>query len=137
MSRSTDANPEPLFAGRTALMLAAVFLMGIAAVVAFSAWDATRRSAIEEFSQVTAVGDTNTYKIPTPPPAVPAPVLTWEGRQYAPTTYKKAKIDDTEMRRLHRDEATGLTLYYPASKDPAAGLFIKVEEGRYLPLKAR
>lgn len=135
MSRSTDSNPESLFAGRIALMLAAAFLMGIGAVVAFSAWDATRRSAIEEFSQVTGVGDTNTFKIPTPPPAVPAPVLTWEGKQYTPTTYKKAKIDDTEMRRLHRDEATGLTLYYPAGKDPATGLFIKVEEGRYLPLK--
>jgi hypothetical protein len=136
MSRSAESNSEPLFAGRTALILTALFLMAIAAVVAFSAWDATRRTDIEEFSQVTGVGDVNTFKIPTPVPAVPAPVLTWQGKQYTPVTYKKAKIDDTEMRRVHRDEVTGLALYHPVDKDPAAGLFIKVEEGRYLPLKA-
>ena len=135
MSRATNAESEPMFAGRTAMLFATVFLMAIAAVVAFSAWDATRRVALEEFSEVTGVGDTQTFKIPVPQPAVPQPVLTWKGRQYVPTTYKKAKIDDTEMRRVHRDEATGLTLYHPSGKD-AAELFIKVEEGRYLPLKA-
>jgi hypothetical protein len=124
-----------MFAGRTAMLLVSVFLMAIAAIVAFSAWDATRRGAIEEFSEVTGVGDTHPFKIPNPPPAVPQPILTWQGRQYTPITYKKAKIDDTEMRRVHRDEATGLTLYHPAGKD-AAELFVKVEEGRYLPLKA-
>ena len=109
--------------------------MAIAAVVAFSVWDATRRGELEEFSEVTGVGDTHIFTIPNPPPAVPRVILTWQGRQYAPATYKKAKIDDTEMRRVHRDETTGLTLYHPAEKD-AAELFIKVEEGRYLPLKA-
>jgi hypothetical protein len=136
MPRENDANPEPMFAGRTAMLLASTFLLAIAAVVAFSAWDATRRPALEEFSEITGVGDTQTFKIPNPPPAIPQPVVTWQGRQYTPTTYKKAKIDDTEMRRVHRDEATGLTLYHPAAKHMTE-LFIKVEEGRYLPLKTR
>jgi hypothetical protein len=135
MPRDTDTSSTPMFAGRPAMLLASTFLMAIAAVVAFSVWDATRREKLEEFSEVTGVGDTHTFKIPSPPPAVPQPILTWQGRQYAPVTYKKAKIDDTEMRRVHRDEATGLTLYHPVGKD-AAELFVKVEEGRYLPLKA-
>lgn len=125
-----------MFAGQTATLFAAVFLMAIAAVVAFSAWDATRRTALEGFSEVTGVGDFQTFKIPTPAPAVPPIVLSWQGKSYAPSTYKKAKIDDTEMRRVHRDEATGLTLYYPAGKSPS-DLFIKVEEGRYLPLQPK
>ena len=136
MPRDTDTKSEPMLAGRTATLLAIAFLMAIAAVVAYSAWDATRRGELEEFSEVTGVGDTHTFKIPNPTPAVPQPILTWQGRKYAPVTYKKAKIDDTEMRRVHRDEATGLMLYYPAGKD-ANELFVKVEEGRYLPLKAK
>jgi hypothetical protein len=136
MPRDTDTSSHPMFAGRTAKFLATAFLMAIAAIVAFSAWDATRREGLEEFSEVTGVGDNHTFKIPIPPPAIPQPILTWQGRQYTPVTYKKAKIDDTEMRRVHRDEATGLTLYYPAGKD-AAELFVKVEEGRYLPLRAK
>jgi hypothetical protein len=135
MPRDPDTSSDPMFAGRTAKLLAAVFLMAIGAIVAFSVWDATRREGLEEFSEVTGVGDTHTFKIPNPPPAILQPILTWQGRQYTPVTYKKAKIDDTEMRRVHRDEATGLTLYHPAGKD-AASLFVKVEEGRYLPLKA-
>jgi hypothetical protein len=134
MPRPTNAESEPMFAGQTATLLATAFLMAIAVVVAFSAWDATRRTNLEEFSEITGVGDATTFKIPVPPPAAPQPIVTWQGRQYIPTTYKKAKIDDTEMRRVHRDEATGLTLYHRAGKD-AAELFIKVEEGRYLPLK--
>lgn len=123
-----------MFAGQTATLLAAVFLMAIAAVVAFSAWDATKRAGLEEFSEVTGVGDVQTFKIPAPVPSVPQTILSWQGKSYAPATYKKAKIDDTEMRRVHRDDATGLTLYYPVGKSPS-DLFIKVEEGRYLPLK--
>lgn len=134
MSRTTNAESEPMFAGKTAIIFATAFLMALSAVVAFSAWDATRRSDLEQFAEVTGVGDFQTFKIPVPPPAVAQPLLTWQGRQYAPATYKKAKIDDTEMRRVHRDEATGLMLYHPAGKG-AAELFIKVEEGRYLPLK--
>lgn len=134
MPRPANAESEPMFASRTAMLFAATFLMAIAAVVAFSAWDATRRTALEEFSEVTGVGDLQTFKIPFPPPAVPHPVLTWQGRSYIPATYKKAKIDDTEMRRVHRDEATGLTLYLPVGKEGTQELFVKVEEGRYLPL---
>jgi hypothetical protein len=134
MPRDTDTSSTPMFAGRTAILLANAFLLAIGAVVAFSAWDATRRSESEKFSEVTGVGDTQTFKIPNPPPVVPLPIVRWQGRQYAPVSYKKAKIDDTEMRRVHRDEATGLTLYHPAGKD-IGELFVKVEEGRYLPLK--
>lgn len=137
MPSVTNAESEPMFAGRTAMLFAAAFLMAVAAVVVFSAWDATRRTALEEFSEVTGVGDLQTFKIPFPLPGVPQPVLTWQGKQYVPATYKKAKIDDTEMRRVHRDEATGLTLYHPAGKEGTQELFIKVEEGRYLPLKVQ
>jgi hypothetical protein len=136
MPRDTVTSSDPMFAGRSAKFLATMFLMAIAAIVAFSVWDATRREGLEEFSEVTGVGDTHTFKIPNPPPAVPHPILTWQGREYTLATYKKAKIDDTEMRRVYRDAATGLTLYHPVGKD-AGELFIKVEEGRYLPLKAK
>src|SRR5688572_29386829 len=96
-STSVESNPEPFFGSRVALILAAAFLAAIALVVALSAWDATRSANLEEFSEVTGVGDTHTFKIPVPPPAVPQPIFTWQGHKYSPVTYKKAKIDDTEM----------------------------------------
>jgi len=135
---SDDALAEsPVFLGaRAAGWFAVLVLIAFGGVIAFSVLDHPKAAALERFSQSTAVGDVHFYTPPVPPLAVPEPVLTWEGRAWAPASWEKVKIDDPEMRRAGTDETTGFSLYEPRTGKPA-GRFIKIAIGEYLPLVAR
>ncbi len=129
---SNDA-PTTFLAPRSAAWICALLLAGFAGVVAFSVADHPTR---ENFAQTTAAGDTDYFTPPTPLLAVPEPVFTWQGRAWAPANYEKSKIDDPDMQRVAKDEATGLTIYQPRAK--AAGTyFIKIAIGEYLRIEPR
>jgi hypothetical protein len=124
-----------LLGARAALLLGGALLVGLAGVVAFSMRDAARETSLETFTQDTAVGDHVLYRPPNPPHAVPEPILTWEGRALAPASYDKVKINDGQMRRVGRDETTGLSLYRPRAAGGGGELHVKIAQGEYLRLR--
>lgn len=132
----SDAAPAPLLAPRTATRFALVVLALIAGIVAWSVLERPKAAALEKFEQLTAAGDRHYYKPPDPPLAIPEPIFTWQGRPWAPAIDDKLKIDDPEMRRVARDEATGLSIYRPASGKPP-GYFIKIDPGEFIRLQPR
>lgn len=131
-----DTESPAFLAPRAVIWFCGALLAGLLGVVAFSLADHPKASAIEAFSQTTAVGDTAYYEPPVPPLAVPEPVLNWQGRAWAPVNYEKVKIDDPDMQRVGKDEQTGLTIYEARKKDPA-GNFIKIAIGEYLRIQQR
>jgi hypothetical protein len=122
---------------RASIMLATSLLVGLAGVVFFSVRDASREAALERFAEDTAVGDTKYYRLPNPPLAVSEPILKWQGRGLVPASVEKVKIDDGQMRRVVRDEATGFSLYRRRAQGDAGELHIKIDLGEYLSLRAR
>ncbi|MEQ1859572.1 MAG: hypothetical protein ABMA13_06525 [Chthoniobacteraceae bacterium] len=126
-----------MLAPRAAAWFGALLLAVVTVVVAFTILDHPKAATLESFSQTSAVGDVEFYVPPDPPLAVPEPVLTWQGRAWAPANYDKAKIDDPEMQRVAIDEASGLTIYQPLAKGAAGGHFIKIAIGEYLRIEPR
>ena len=110
-------------------------LIGFAAVVAFTLRDAGRVGELEHFEQVTAVGDTNYFTVPSPPPNPPAVVAHGDGKAWVPVDFAKQDHRDTQMLRAGRDDASGLTLYRPREKAKADELFLKIEPNGYLRLR--
>ncbi len=131
-----NPSPAPHLGARAAIILGAVFLAGLAGVTVFSVRDAAREGTLEAFTQDTAVGDTMLYRPPNPPLAVPEPILTWDGKALVPASYDKVKTDDGQMRRIGRDETTGLSLYRRRRDDNQGDLHVKIAQGEYLRLRA-
>jgi hypothetical protein len=134
MSESLEASSNTLFGARAAVPLVGAFLVCVAGVSAYSLWDTSRRGEVEKFSHNTAVEDSHYFELPTPAPANPVPVLTWEGRAMVPVKYETEKIPDTTMRPVYHDASTGLTLYRPEKKEQT---YVKALPGEYIELKAR
>lgn len=133
---SETDTPAAFFAPRAAAGICAALLAGLAGVVAFSVMDHPKATAVEQFAQSTSAGDTHYYTVPTPALAVPDPVVKWQGRDWAPASYDKSKIDDPDMIRAGKDESNGLSIYHPREK--AAGpYFIKLAVGEYLRIEPR
>lgn len=132
----SDDAPAPLFAPRSASRFALVVVALVGGIVAWSALERPKTASVEKFEQLTAAGDRRYYAPPDPPLAIPEPVFTWQGRAWAPATDDKLKIDDPDMRRVGRDEATGLSIYRTASGKPP-GYFIKKNVGEFFRLQPR
>jgi len=118
---------------KAAIWLGAAFLAALLVVCIFTAADFASAAKLEGFSETTAVGDSNYFRSP---PATADQVFAAGGRQFVVASQEKAKIDDTDMMRIARDETTGYTLYTPRSK-PGGGVYVKIDIGEYLPLKPR
>ncbi len=131
------------FQGRPAAILAAVLLLGLAALALFARTDRTRVTTLETFTELSAVGDKTYYLLPQPLPAPPAPVAQYNGRALIPITYEKFEWRDTKMTPVARDPQTRLTIYTsrePLPKNiPPAGetpYFVKTAANEYLRLRA-
>lgn len=135
MVKSED--PTPFLGSRAATVLVILVLLGFSGVVAFSVIDRTKASSLESFSQTTAVGDTHYYEVPLVQLAVPEPVLTWQGRPWAPASYEKVKISDTDMVRLGQDEATQFRVYRERGKPADSPIYLKIDVSEYLRLVPR
>lgn len=133
MSPSPDPQPPPVFAARTALRLAEALLIGLAAVAAFTWWDARRSARLESFAEVTAVGDKNYFGNPDPPGTPGKPIIRAENQLWVPVSFEKERRRDTQMLRAARDQS--LTLYRPRKEAKPDELFVKIERNGYLRLR--
>jgi hypothetical protein len=118
-------NAAPLFARRTAVRFCLALLIGFAAVLVFTWRDARREGELEHFDQITALGDTNYFVVPSPPPNPPEAIVQWEGRSWVPENFVKHDLRDTQMLRVGRDEPSGLTLYRPRENAKKDELYLK------------
>jgi hypothetical protein len=128
---------KPFVGARTASTLMIMMLLGLAGVAAFSTIDHPRAAQLESFSQTTAVEEKNTYRVPAVRLAVPDPVLTWQGRKWAPANYDKVKINDTDMAPVGKDEASGFSVYQVHGETTDRAYYLKIDIGEYLRLEPR
>lgn len=96
---------------RVAVVLAGALLAALALIAALSIADRRRVTALENFEEVTAVGDTVYFPIPSEAQKPPPAAATLDGQPLYPVSYEVVDPRDTWMRRAGRDEATGLTIY--------------------------
>ena len=134
MPADETPTPEspPLFAARAAVRFAVALLIGFAIVLAFTLRDSGRVADLEKFEQTTAVGDTNYFNIPSPPPDPPTAIVQFEGKPWVPVDFDKQDFRDTQMIRVGRDDASGLALYRPREKPVLPALFVKIQPNGYL-----
>jgi hypothetical protein len=131
---STPETPQ-LFAPRAVVWLGSAVLIGFAAVLAFTLRDSGRESDLEHFDQVTALGDTHYFVVPSPPPDPPVAIVQWQGRAWVPVDFTKHDLRDTQVIRIGRDEASGLVLYRPREGAKADELFVKRDTDSFFLLR--
>jgi len=102
--------------------LGALFLAAFAIAVIFSFRDRARVYELEQFEEVSAVGDSTYYR---PTNDVNA-VATFEGHPLFRIDNEKKEVKDTAMRRVGRDPATGLSIY--ALREGSAARTVKNDE---------
>lgn len=138
MNEPSSSTPRtaPLSGGKAAFGLGAGLLIALALVLAVAIVDRQRRTRIEGWEEVTAVGD-RTYFIPPSDSAAPA-VLTWDAGVLRIATAEREKFRDTGMRKAGLDRATGVSVYAPLArpgKESRSGFYVKVAPGEYLPAR--
>ena len=116
----------------TAAWLGGAFLVCLLGVTVFTAADFTAGTKPEQFSETTAAGDKNYFRL-TPDGE---PVFLWKGRQYLLSSREKVKIDDTDMVRMGREETGDYTIYSRRTA-PGKELFVKIDVGEFLPVRVR
>ncbi len=147
MSEPTDPPPiASIFGGKSAARLALALLTGLAVVAAFGVINRPRSAALEQFGELTAVGDPTYLTLPESAQKPPPAAATWEGKPLYPVSYKKLDLRDTKMLRAGRDVATGLTIYRSLDPVPPQSgerekkgepmLFLKLAPNAYIKVRA-
>jgi len=119
---------------RGARQLGVALLAGVAAVVAFTWWDAGRVKEREQFEEVTAVGDGSSFVAPASGAPAGHAVADAGGKTWRVVNGEKLNLRDTRMVRAARDEARGLTLYRAKGATKPDELFVKTASNAYLRL---
>ncbi|HEX5176554.1 MAG TPA: hypothetical protein VFV83_05975 [Chthoniobacteraceae bacterium] len=128
-----------LDSGKPAWRLGALFLAAFAVIIVFSFRDRARVGELEQFEEISAVGDTTYYRPTNDANAVAA----FEGRPLFRIDNDKKEIRDTAMRRVGRDPATGLSIYVlrksnaAGKQTDAATFFIKIGRNDYVRVRGR
>ncbi len=140
MSESpSSSNPAPIFGARTLVVLASVLLGGMLLQSILAIVDRHRVSKLEAFSENTAVGDSVFFKIPSPTPAAPLPVVRIGGETLVTASYDKFPCRDTKMVPVARDPVTKLTVYQcrdlPPDTAREPNRYVKTAPNEYLPLR--
>ncbi len=120
--------------GSAAKYLGGGFLVCLLGVAIFTMADVAR-GPHEQFSETTAAGDKNYFRL-SADPAAPEPVFLAEGRYYVLASRQKVKIGDTDMVRTLQDVTGDYTIYSRRDR-PGQELFVKIAVGEYLPIRAR
>ncbi len=137
-----NETPDTEAVGKPVAVTLGVGLLAAFAFVTGQAFsDGSRRVQIEAVAEVTAVGDTAYSPVPAEPaPPYPA-AAKLDGHPLYPVSAKPARMDETEMRRVGRDAAAGLTVYEAGPKAAKSGeaagsagrfYFLKVGPGQFL-----
>ena len=143
MHDTPPAESAPDFSGKPwALRLGAGLGAAFALTVAFALFDGTRRTSLEAAAELTAVGDAVFFQMPEPPPKPRPATPKWAGQPLFPVSLKACRVADSDMRRVAKDEATGLTIYEPGPDAPKTeevrgkngerGYFLKLAPGQFL-----
>lgn len=139
------APAEPILAARSAMLFGGLLLAGLAALTIFSRLDQPRVTELEQFEENTAVGDTRYFTLPADPPQPPPAAVILGSRALYPVNQKPATLQDVQMWRAGRDEATGLSIYRereparkkkkPSSTPKPDVYYLKLGPGSYLEVR--
>lgn len=140
----TPTAPLEFPGGRAAVRLGLALLAGLALALFMVARDEARRGSLETVAEATGVGDTKYARRPEKPVEASGALVTLQGEALFAASRKSHGKRDTDMRRVARDEATGLTIYEETrrKKTDAEGTlprayFLKLAPGQYLELRTR
>jgi hypothetical protein len=111
MTEKAKLPGTPFCWGTGAMRFGAVFLGLFSVVVVFAIVDHARTARLEQFEEVSAVGDTVYFQRATSRQG--AVVATLNGQPLYPVTDQKKELKDTNMVRVAHDQTTGLNIYTP------------------------
>jgi hypothetical protein len=117
---------------RAAIRLGTAFLAALLVVAIFTISDYASSAKLESFSETTAAGDMNLFRVPE----LGEPVFLWQGKRYVLSSREKVKIDDTDMVRAGTEE-TGDYVFYSRRGASSQELFVKIAVGEFLPVRAQ
>jgi hypothetical protein len=142
-SKSDAAEKAARFPGaRWALALGFALLAGFSIIVVWSSIDRGKRASFETSEQVTGVEDKVYFSIPPQIKEPTAAVAKLGGKSLYLASRDALSVHDSDVRRVARDSATGLTIYEAAdrrvlsSKEKGNTYLLKVETGRYVKVRA-
>ena len=142
MSDSSPSRPAtPFVSLKSAFGLGIALLSGFALVSVLAIAGRWNVFTLEQFEEVTAVGDPIFFKSATPFESNQV-ATNFNGQPLRLVDGEKVEIRDTKMLRVGRDESTQLTIYSlraPLAPDPLASkklngplFFLKIAPGEYL-----
>lgn len=128
--------------GAGATRFGAIFLGLFSVVVVFAIVDRARTAGLEQFEEVSAVGDAVYFQRATSRQGAVAATL--NGQPLYPVTDQKKELKDTNMVRVGHDQATGLTIYTPRKarssepqKKEQTPYFLKLGRNDYFEVRPR
>src|SRR5437762_640942 len=111
-------------------------------IVVWSSIDRVRRTSLEVSEQKTGVEDRVYFPLPPVAPEQPPVAVHLEGRPLYAFSYKPVSIHDSDVRRVAKDAATGLSIYEAADendsrkKELEGAFLLKAGPGQYVKLEA-
>lgn len=141
MSQFQPANlANGVFAERAAVWFGWVLLASLSVVVLFASLDQQRRSQIEGFAEVTAVGDKAYFKAPDPMKPLTVAV-TFHGQPLTPLSPPRhVGARDSRMLRAGQDDSGVYRIYVNSqsgedAKRPGEDYFLKTGPDEYLEVR--
>jgi hypothetical protein len=132
-----DVDSNDQFPGASwSLRLMAGFLV-LLCLVAWSVWlNQTNRTSDERISEPTAVADATTLS-PDPRENPGREVLRWRGQPYFLQTNEPAKIWDSEILKVGKDDGGKVELYQAKKQNDARIVLVKTAPNEFLRLTPR
>jgi hypothetical protein len=143
MNETPNAEPTADFVGRpVGMWLGAALVAALAVVAALALSDSARRANLEDTAELTAVGDAVFFPMPASPSKTYPLTVKLAGQPLFPVSAKAVRMDDSEVRRVAKDKATGLTVYQAGPNVPKTEeeharkaerfYFLKLAPGQFL-----
>ena len=135
----------PLFARDYAIRLGLVLLIAFAAIIALAGYDESRRDALENFEEVTAVGDRSFFALPAEAQKPHPATVVFRGQPLYPVSYALVEARDTGMIRAGMADDAPYRVYTPreplppqegeSEKPGQQFYYLKVAQDEYLKLR--
>jgi hypothetical protein len=141
-SSSSHGSAPAVLSGTHAFRIGLALLVGLSLMLALAVFDKHRRANLERMEEITAVGDKGFLALPADLAATPVISASLKGQPIQVATTARYKLRDSRMRRIGRDDTTGVAIYEylgQAPKDPAGAgqpaesfCYVKIAPGEYL-----
>ncbi len=122
-----------LLGARVASLLAVGFILGFAALAAFTWREHGQEEKLESFTHVSAVGDDSFFNVHTP--SSDRVSIVHGGRTWQPRNLEKRPLRDTQMQSVGKDSATGLEIYQPLKNPAPDEIFLRIAPNGYVLLQ--